>query len=362
MLKKFFYLILAFSLLLCVSVKAEKVKMGLSAFQDVYSVFVGIEQGYWEAEGIELELTYSDWGGTNELGVADKVDVWATSDADVVLHNARGIDSTLAFPMFYFAGSGLMFDPNVHPDWTTYNEFFDSNGGNVNEAIKSTLIQVKGTKVAVAAGGAQSTTFIQMIERAGLNQSDFNIIDMTAEDMPPALLSGSIDIQISGIPQRLAVLNKGMKTLMDQTSLPDTVAHGALGAKRSWINANFETAKKIQKVILKTLAYIKQNPDDSFPIIVENLKKRGTPYEAEWLYGVWDNMEFFVNGVDWYNEKVVATNGGFYWKDRFESLIVGLQSQDKIPDPYEVPLEDLNYGLKIVSSLEKEGFKTSMDN
>ena len=76
MLKNFFYLIVAFSLLLCASVKAEKVKMGLSAFQDVYSVFVGIDQGYWEDEGIELELTYSDWGGTNELGVADKVDVW----------------------------------------------------------------------------------------------------------------------------------------------------------------------------------------------------------------------------------------------------------------------------------------------
>ena len=95
---------------------------------------------------------------------------------------------------------------------------------------------------------------------------------------------------------------------------------------------------------------------------ISNLKKRGTPYEAEWLYGVWDNMEFFVNGVDWYNEKVVATNGGFYWKDRFESLIVGLQSQDKIPDPYEVPLEDINYGLETVQTLQPRNYKLKEDD
>ena len=28
-----------------------------------------------------------------------------------------------------------------------------------------------------------------------------------------------------------------------------------------------------------------------------------------------DNMEYFVNGVDWWNTKVVPSDGTFYWKD-----------------------------------------------
>ena len=60
--------------------------------------------------------------------------------------------------------------------------------------------------------------------------------------------------------------------------------------------------------------------------------------------------------------KVVANDGSFYWKDRFEGVISSLQKEDKVPSPYNVPLEDLTYGLKIVKALEGEGFKTRMDN
>jgi len=47
--------------------------------------------------------------------------------------------------------------------------------------------------------------------------------------LPPALLSGSVDIMIAGIPQRLAVLKEGYATLMDQTAVPSTVAHAGFG-------------------------------------------------------------------------------------------------------------------------------------
>ena len=340
---------------------AVKVKMGLSAFQDVHSTFVGLDRGFWAEEGIELEIVYTDWPGANELGVADQVDIWTTSDADVVLHNAAGVDSTLAFPLFYFGGGGLMFDPAVHPDWVTYAEHMEMNGGDVTKSITATLEQAKGAKVGVSSGGAEYSAFILMLEKGGLDPADYEIIDLAQEDMPPALLSGSIDIQISGIPQRLAVLKEGMVTLMDQTAVPETVAHCGFGAKRSWVDENFETAKAIERVILKTLSFIKRNPDYSFPIIAENLRKQGTPYEAEWLYGVWDNMEYFVNGVDWYNNKVIASNGTFYWQDRFEGVISSLQKEDKVPSPYNVPLEDLTYGLKIIKALDSDGFKTRMD-
>ena len=340
---------------------ADKIKVGLSAFQDVHSIFVGMDQGYYEDEGIELDIVYTDWPGANELGAADQVEIWTTSDADIVIHNARGLDSTLAFPLYWFGGGGLMFDSKLH-SWTTYQEFLSNNGGDRNKAIRDTLIQTKGAKVGVSSGGAEYSAFILMLKRADLDPADWNIIDLAQEDMPPALLTGSIDIQISGIPQRLAVLKEGMSTLMDQTAVAETIAHCGFGAKRSWLADNFDLAKRLQRVILRTTAFIKENPDHSFPIIAESLRKQGTPYEAEWLYGVWDNMEYFVNGMDWWNTKVIPADGIFYWKDRFEGVVESLQAEDRVPNPYPVPLEDLNKAIEVMAALDADGFKTSQDN
>ena len=360
--RKYLFLILSFFVLIFAGTNsyAEKIKVGLSAFQDVHSIFVGMDQGYYADEGIELDIVYTDWPGANELGAADQVEIWTTSDADVVIHNARGLDSTLAFPLYWFGGGGLMFDPKLH-NWTTYETFLSENGGDRIKAITDTLVQTKGAKVGVSSGGAEYSAFILMLKSANLDPADWQIIDLAQEDMPPALLTGSIDIQISGIPQRLAVLKEGMGTLIDQRAVCESIAHCGFGAKRSWLDANADLAKRLQRVILRTTAFIKENPDHSFPIIAENLRKQGTPYEAEWLYGVWDNMEYFVNGVDWWNTKVVPTDGTFYWKDRFAGVIDSLQAEDRVPNPYPVALEDLNRGVEIMAALTAEGFKTSQD-
>ena len=41
-----------------------------------HSIFVGLDQGYYADEGIELDIVYTDWPGANELGAADQVEIW----------------------------------------------------------------------------------------------------------------------------------------------------------------------------------------------------------------------------------------------------------------------------------------------
>ena len=57
--KKFIYLMLSVFVLSFVGTSsyAEKIKVGLSAFQDVHSIFVGLDQGYYADEGIELDIS-----------------------------------------------------------------------------------------------------------------------------------------------------------------------------------------------------------------------------------------------------------------------------------------------------------------
>jgi NitT/TauT family transport system substrate-binding protein len=327
----------------------DKVRVGLSAFQDVNTIHVGIAKGFYKDAGIELEIQNTDWPGAQELLIGGHVDMATTSDADVVLQNAKGLDTTLTFPLFYFAGGGLMYDPKKH-DWKSLQDILPTVSNDLTAAIKATLEQAKGARVGVSAAGAEYASFIQMVTIAGLKPEDYTIVDLAQEELPPALLSGSIDIMIAGIPQRLAVLKEGYATLMDQTSVPSTVAHAGFGTTRGWADANMDLAIRIEGVILRTLDYVEKNPNEAFPIISEKLREQGTTVDAESLKSVWNNMEFFPNSKAWYVEKVMTPGGQFYWKDRFETITENLKAEGRITE-LNVPLEDLNYGLKTVGAL-----------
>jgi NitT/TauT family transport system substrate-binding protein len=327
----------------------REVRVALSAFQDVNSIYVGIKKGFYEAEGIKLVIQNTDWPGANELLIGDHVDMATSSDADVVLQNSRGIDTTLAFPLFYFAGGGLMFDPRKH-SWKTYQLKPEATRQEVNAEIRRILEQAKGARVGVSSGGAEYASFIEMVKIAELQPSDFTIVDLAQEELPPALLAGSVDIMIAGIPQRLAVLKEGYATLLDQSAVPSTVAHAGFAAKRSWVNKNPDLAVRIQKVIFQTLDYIEKNPDECFPIIAEKLAAAGTKVDPAALKNVWNIMEFFPNGKPWYIENVARPTGKFYWESRFKTVISNLQAENRIGQ-LKVPLPDLNYGLKNVEAI-----------
>ena len=325
-----------------------KVRVALAAFQDVNTIHVGIAKGFYAEQGIELEIQNTDWPGAQELLIGGHVDMAVSSSVDVVLQNASGAETTLTFPLFFFAGSGLNYDANKH-DWKTLNELLPTVGGDMAAAIRATLAQAKGAKVGLRKS-SEYATFIEMLTIAGLDPADYTIIDLAQEELPPALLSGSIDIMMGGIPQRLAVMKEGYATLMDQTAVPSTVEHAGFGTTRAWADEHFDLAVRIETAILKTLAYIEKNPDESFAIISEKLREAGTVVDAEDLKGVWNNMEYFPNGKAWYIEKVATPGGQFYWKDRFETVVKNLKAEGTIGD-IQVPLEDMNYGLKVVAAV-----------
>jgi NitT/TauT family transport system substrate-binding protein len=332
--------------------ETQSVRVALSAFQDVNSVYVGIEKGYFAEAGVDLKITQSDWPTANELLVGGHVDLANACESDVMLHNAQKHETTLAFPLFYFAGGGLVFNPKKH-DWKTFEEFLSTNGGDREAALRSTLEQAKGAKIGVSKVSGDYPTLLGLLETAGLNVKDYKVLDIVQEELPPTLFSGSIDIMIGGIPQRLVALDNGYKTLLDQGAVPSTIAHCGFAAKREWVDKNPELAARTEGAILKSLAYIEKHPDDAFPIIADHLKSAGTEISVEQLKNVWNKMEFFPDSPEWYQENVVSPTGKFYWKARFDSVNEQLHAAGSLKSELTVPMTDLNYGLKTVPESAK---------
>lgn len=324
----------------------ETVTLAMSPFQDVISVYVGIDQGFFADEGIEIDIQDAgDFSASNELLVGGHVDLGTSCDPDIILQNGQGIDTTLAFPLFTFAGGALMYDPDRF-EFTAFDEFLEQTGDRT-EALRRTLVQIEGLTIS---DPPSNPILEQQIVLAGLDPGNFDIIEMAQPDMVPALISGSVDLMRGGIPQRLAALREGYATLVDQTATPETIIHCGYSAHRSWVNEDMNRAHRFQRSLFKTQRYIVENPDEAFEIISDRLREIGTEVLPDELAGVWNVMEFFPNSIEQFERENLAEDGRFYWRARFQYALDGFVDDGTITD-FAVPLEDLYFAERIVNGL-----------
>lgn len=325
-----------------------KVKIAWAAFQDVNSMYVGVEKGFFAEAGIELEIQNTDWPGGNEALIGNHVDLAGFADSELILANAKNIDVTMVLPLFQFAGGAGMYDSKKHPDWKSYDEFLQQTNGDRKEALKQTLQQMKGVKIGTLIPGGEYGTLLVMSDYTGLNFDDFDLVNLTQEDLPPALFNGSIDVMLGGIPQRLAALKQGYKLLYDQSSLPSTAAHAGFAAHRAWATEHMDLLVKMQQVIFRTQQYILANQAESFDIIAKYMRQQGSEVDPQSLYDVWNKMEFFSASKEQYQEEIASPTGNFYWKDRYEELVREFKKDGTLTGDLPVPLEDLNWALQVV--------------
>ena len=333
----------------------EKVRVALPAFQDFNSIFVGVENGFYAEEGIELEILQVDEATGHELLVADKVDLAGGSAIKTFLMNAKGVDATFAFPFFYFAGGALMYDPARFPDWKDHSENLKGTGGDTRGAIRRTLEQARGKRIGASKVGGEYIIFALMLEQAGMKYEDYQIVDLLQEELPPAILANSIDVMLGGLPQRLAVQKLGYKSLLEQTLFPSTIAVSGFLSRRNWVDRNLHLAMKMQKVIFRTLAYIENHPDETFPIISRHLRDAGSVMEVQDLKRVWNVMEIFLSTDQQFAEQVLHPEGRFYWKVRFEDIEDALVAEGGLrrEDIRGITPEDLFYAKKIFDARQR---------
>ena len=97
------------------------------------------------------------------------------------------------------------------------------------------------------------------------------------------------------------------------------------------------------------MAYIENDPDETFPIISRHLRDAGSVMGVEDLKRVWNVMEIFLSTDEQFAEQVLDPEGRFYWKIRFEDIENALVTEGglKRKDIEGITLEDLFYAKKI---------------
>lgn len=148
------------------------------------SLFVGIDQGYFEEVGLTIE-TYEFQGGPAEIAAMGSGDI----DIAQIGHGAHAL---------CIEGQAVIFQM----DHTT--SLSDVVVGNRSHGIE-TAADLAGKTVAVSSGTSSEIILQQALSRAGLTVDDISQVEMNVEGMTTAMISGQIDACAAWSPNTITL-------------------------------------------------------------------------------------------------------------------------------------------------------------
>lgn len=136
------------------------------------SLFVGIDQGYFEEVGLTIQ-TFEFQGGPAEIAAMGSKDI----DIAQIGHGAHAL---------CIEGQAVIFQI----DHTT--SLSDEVIANRSKGIEKAE-DLKGKTVAVASGTSSEIILHEVLTKAGLTLDDVNTVEMTNDGMTTAMISGQVD-------------------------------------------------------------------------------------------------------------------------------------------------------------------------
>ncbi len=187
------------------------------------SLFVGIDQGYFEEVGLTVEV-YEFQGGPAEIAAMASGDI----DISQIGHGAHAL---------CIEGQAAIFQM----DHTT--SLSDVVVGNKAKGV-NTAADLKGKTVAVQAGTSSEIILQQALKKAGLSVDDIKTVEMTVDGMTTAMITGQVDAAAAWSPNTI--------TLQDQ--LGENYVN--LGG-----NADFLDSAIFPSSYITTTKYAQENKD-----------------------------------------------------------------------------------------------------
>ena len=235
---------------------ADPVRVGLQPWLGYGPLWVAEEKGFFDANGIDVELTNFSW------------------DQDVTAALASGsLDVTVAATNTTIAiqNAGL----NVK-GFLILDVSFEADAVIANADI-ATVADLKGKSVAFEAGSTSDLLINDALRSAGMSIADITHVPMGASDAGLALIAGQVDAAVTYEPYISAALaqGNGQKVLLTAAERPGLISDLMI-ATPEWLAANPDKAIALVKAWDQAVTFIRENPEEGGAIIAEAV---GSPME-----------------------------------------------------------------------------------
>jgi len=226
-------------------ISSTPIKLVLDPWPGYVSVFVARDKGFFEKNGVRVEIVMSETGASSteiyESGQADGIfDVFS----DTVRRNLQGKPTTAVYAIDYSTTADVV----------------------VGRPGIAYPLGLKGKRIGYEGWGSFSHLFVSTIlDRAGIAPTDVTFVDVPALKILDALESGAIDVGHTWEPAQSDALSRGYVQYDDAGSYPGLIID-VLSFSVDAIETREADIEAVVRALAEAAAYAERHPDEAIAL------------------------------------------------------------------------------------------------
>lgn len=250
-----------------VAAAQESVTVGMANSVNQIPSLVAEAQGFFKDEGVEVTLQPVSRGTIAiEAVVAGSMQFAEVSTVAMLAAVDNGIDLvTIGAGSRGFTGK-MVGAPDI---------------GDVAD-----IADLKGKRIGIQVGTGVHGVFLQLLEKKGLSESDFEISNVRVRDMPTAMASaGTFDAVFGWEPmmQRTVQAGYGKEIISaDQFQKMAGITYPLiLVGDRAWVESHRDATQKFVNAYARAHKWIRENPEEALDLYTKYIADQGAPLDEE---------------------------------------------------------------------------------
>lgn len=224
------------------------VRLGYSAWPGWFPWKVAEEQGFFQDNGVDVELTYFD-------SYTDSINALNTGNLDA---NSQTLNDTLAS-----VSGGAEQVVVLTNDNSTGNDAIIAAPG------ITSIADLKGKRVAAEQGTVDHFLLLLALEEAGLTEKDVQFTPLLTDAAAAAFVAGRVDAVGVFAPFTTTALGlPGSTVISDSKDFPSAISDHLVFSK-PFVDANRESVQGLVDAWFDALAWIEANPEPAVAIMAE---------------------------------------------------------------------------------------------
>jgi NitT/TauT family transport system substrate-binding protein len=268
--------------------------VGLKVYDPVY---VAEEKGFFDKQGIDVEIVDTVAGGATAVQMVSSGDVQGALLSTMAICNAR----SSGLPVVGVADIQSAFEN------TPLEEFYVRKDSGIK-----TIEDLKGKKIAInLTKSSFHYTWLMALENAGLKPEDVTFVNLSFDQQKAALERGDVDaIGLMQPYSTIARADEDLEMLFDATDIFGEKQFCEIIVNSVWAENNPEDAEKFVTAIADATEWIEDNQDEAKSII-----SKYTGIEAEYIddYDFQDNAKVVESDAEYWLDYMKRTEGVADW-------------------------------------------------
>jgi NitT/TauT family transport system substrate-binding protein len=325
----------------------QTVRYGITPYQDSGLPVVPAIKGWYEEDGLKVELVPLAWG--------DVISALSSGSIDVAIYNLnsflapyqnaaqRSPKPVFYAPVFVFKGQAIMVQGDM--GWRTLETSSTNAPQPRTETVAVVAAQLKGKRACVTKGTELEQIVLESLKKAHLAPSDVNIIYSSPEDCMAAFLAKSIDAFAAGLTERVEARRHGGVELLTTSDVMQPVIDGLITTDE-YASKHQDILDKLVAQWFRTVRYIADDVANNSKEIRDYLRTTASTRYSPEEYAIAWTFDIFPRDPKDANELFNQHASPYYWKkswDDIGSFLIS-QKQATAPAPYSAYLGELTLG------------------